>query len=191
MTSITGSGRRSCSTSTIRRKRAAEIERHVSLYQACPRLDAVFVPGGDPGANPPDLLLPFLKDIGERLMAQHPEVRVWLSLQWFNRAQIEEVFAYLDKNKPDWLGGLVAGPSSSAIGAERESGSRPKYKLRHYPDITHTVRCQYPVPWDPAFSSDLGLECPIPGPYSTRMFTTGCSPARMAFSLTPIGFTMM
>ncbi|MCL5280085.1 MAG: hypothetical protein M1376_09280 [Planctomycetes bacterium] len=145
-------------------KRAAEIERHVSLYKACPRLDAVFVPGGDPGANPPELLLPFLKDIGERLMAQHPAARVWLSLQWFNRAQIEEVFTYLDKNQPDWLGGLVAGPSSPPIPQTRQRLAT-KYKLRHYPDITHTVRCQYPVPWwDPAFALTLGRECPNPRP---------------------------
>jgi hypothetical protein len=145
-------------------KRAAEIERHASLYKACPRLDAVFVPGGDPGANPPELLLPFLKDIGERLMAQHPAARVWLSLQWFNRAQIEEVFAYLDKNQPDWLGGLVAGPSSPPI-PETRKRLVARYKLRHYPDITHTVRCQYPVPWwDPAFALTLGRECPNPRP---------------------------
>jgi hypothetical protein len=145
-------------------KRAAEIERHVSLYKVCPRLDAVFVPGGDPGANPPELLLPLLKDIGERLMAQHPAARVWLSLQWFNRAQIEEVFAYLDKNQPDWLGGLVAGPSSPPI-PETRKRLVARYKLRHYPDITHTVRCQYPVPWwDPAFALTLGRECPNPRP---------------------------
>jgi hypothetical protein len=145
-------------------KRAAEIERHVSLYKVCPRLDAVFVPGGDPGANPPELLLPFLKDIGDQLMAQHPAARVWLSLQWFNREQIEEVFAYLDKDKPDWLGGLVAGPSSPPIPETRKRLSA-KYKLRHYPDITHTVRCQYPVPWwDPAFALTLGRECPNPRP---------------------------
>jgi hypothetical protein len=145
-------------------KRAAEIERHAALYKACPRLDAVFVPGGDPGANPPELLLPFLKDIGERLMTQHPAARVWLSLQWFNRAQIGEVFTYLDKNQPDWLGGLVAGPSSPPIPQTRTRLST-KYRLRHYPDITHTVRCQYPVPWwDPSFALTLGRECPNPRP---------------------------
>ncbi len=151
-------------------KRAAEIERHVSLYKACPRLDAVFVPGGDPGANPPELLLPFLKDLGERLMVQHPAARVWLSLQWFNRAQIEEVFAYLDKNQPDWLGGLVAGPSGPPIPQTRKRLST-RYKLRHYPDITHTVRCQYPVPWwDPALALTLGRECPNPRPaYYTHL----------------------
>lgn len=147
-----------------RAQRAAEIEKHASLYRACPRLDAVFVPGGDPGANPPELLLPFLQEIAERLMARHPDARVWLSLQWFNDAQIDYVYRYIDEHKPNWLGGLVAGPSSPPVPETRRR--LPKdYRLRDYPDITHTVRCQYPVPWwDPAFSLTLGRECPNPRP---------------------------
>jgi len=145
-------------------RRATEIERHASLYRACPRLDAVFVPGGDPGANPPELLLPFLREIAERLMARHPDARVWLSLQWFDDAQIDYVYRYIDEHKPNWLGGLVAGPSSPPVPETRRR--LPKdYRLRDYPDITHTVRCQYPVPWwDPAFSLTLGRECPNPRP---------------------------
>lgn len=145
-------------------QRAVELQRHESLYAACPRLDAVFVPGGDPGANPPELLLPFLEDIGKRLMTRHPSARVWLSLQWFSREQIGQVCRYVDEHKPNWLGGLVAGPSSPPIPETRARLFR-EYKLRHYPDITHTVRCQYPVPWwDPAFSLTLGRECPNPRP---------------------------
>jgi hypothetical protein len=144
--------------------RAAELKRHESLYGACPRLNAVFVPGGDPGANPPELLLPFLEGLGGRLMARHSDARVWLSLQWFNDAQIDQVYQYIDGRKPGWLGGLVAGPSSPPI-PETRRRLPANYKLRHYPDITHTVRCQYPVPWwDPAFSLTLGRECPNPRP---------------------------
>lgn len=132
-------------------KRKAELDKHASLYQVCPRLDAVFVPGGDPGENPPGLLLPFLGDIGQRLTAQHPDARVWLSLQWFSETQIDEVHQYIDQQKPDWLAGLVAGPSSPPIVETRNRLSKT-YRLRHYPDITHCVRCQYPVSWwDPAF----------------------------------------
>lgn len=145
-------------------RREAELEKHVALYRVCPRLDAVFVPGGDPGENPPELLLPFLVDIGQRLMALHPDARVWLSLQWFSDAQIDEVYRYIDQQQPDWLGGLVAGPSSPPILETRNHLSKT-YRLRHYPDITHCVRCQYPVPWwDPAFSLTLGRECPNPRP---------------------------
>ncbi|MBN1506639.1 MAG: hypothetical protein JW955_07325 [Sedimentisphaerales bacterium] len=145
-------------------RRGAEIERHASFYRACPRLDAVFVPGGDPGENPPELLFPFLQEIGERLMARHPQARVWLSLQGFDGTKIDYVSRYIDEQKPNWLGGLVAGPSSPPI-PETRRRLQQGYKLRDYPDITHTVRCQYPVPWwDPAFSLTLGRECPNPRP---------------------------
>ncbi len=145
-------------------KRAAELQRHEALYRACPRLDAVFVPGGDPGANPPALLLPFLEDLGQRLKARHPRAKVWLSLQWFRGAQVDEVYRYIEQRKPEWLGGLVAGPSSPALAKTRSRLPR-NYRLRDYPDITHTVRCQYPVPWwDPAFNLTLGRECPNPRP---------------------------
>ncbi len=144
--------------------RAAELDKHESLYLACPRLDAVFVPGGDPGANPPERLIPFLEDIGAKLMARHPNARVWLSLQWFNDTQAGWIYRYIDEHRPSWLGGLVAGPSSPPIPQTRARLVR-EYKLRHYPDITHTVRCQYPVPWwDPAFSLTLGREGPNPRP---------------------------
>jgi hypothetical protein len=78
--------------------------------------------------------------------------------------QIDDVYQYIDEHKPSWLGGLVAGPSSPPIPQTRRR--LPKgYRLRDYPDITHTVRCQYPVPWwDPAFSLTLGRECPNPRP---------------------------
>ena len=40
-------------------RREAELEKHALLYRTCPRLDAVFVPGGDPGANPLNCCCPF------------------------------------------------------------------------------------------------------------------------------------
>ena len=40
-----------------------------------------------------------------------------------------------------------------------------QYKLRWYPDITHIVRCQYPIPWlDPAWGVTLGREPVNPRP---------------------------
>ena len=41
-----------------------------------------------------------------------------------------------------------------------------KYKLRHYPDLTHNVRCEFEIPWwDPSFSLTLGREAVNPRPY--------------------------
>ncbi len=63
-----------------------------------------------------------------------------------------------------WFGGLVAGPSSPALAVTR-ARLHPRYRLRDYPDITHTVRAQYVVPdWDPAFAVTLGREPINPRP---------------------------
>ncbi len=145
-------------------RRAEELQKHEAFYRACPRLDAVFFPGGDPGHNPPELVLPFLEDIAAILAKHHPKAKVWLSLQWFNREQCMQILHYLEEKERDWFGGLVAGPSSPPIPLTRKL--LPEcYQLRHYPDITHTVRCQYETPWwDQAFALTLGREPCNPQP---------------------------
>ena len=55
--------------------RARALDDHEKLYRECKELTGVFFPGGDPGDNPPDLVLPFLEDIADRLLPQHPEAR--------------------------------------------------------------------------------------------------------------------
>ena len=40
-----------------------------------------------------------------------------------------------------------------------------RYPVRHYPDITHSRQCQYPVPdWDTAFAVTEARECINPRP---------------------------
>ena len=56
------------------------------------------------------------------------------------------------------------GPSSPPMEYTRRRLPKP-YQLRWYPDITHVVRCQYPVPWlDPALGMTLGREPVNPRP---------------------------
>lgn len=97
---------------------------------------AVFFPGGDPGNNPPDLVLPFLEDVSRRLLPIHPAARVWLSLQWFNAEQIDMTYGYIEREEPKWFAGLVAGPSSPPAAPTRQRLPK-QYKLRLYPDLTH------------------------------------------------------
>ena len=145
-------------------RRAQELEKVDALFRDLPRLDAIFFPGGDPGNNPPELVIPYLKDMATRLATPHPRARIWLSLQWFDGKGIDDVYAWIDREQPAWLGGLVAGPSSPPLEPTRSRLSR-KYRLRDYPDITHTVRSQYPVAWwDPAFNFTLGREPINPRP---------------------------
>jgi hypothetical protein len=144
--------------------RAAALERFEALFADLPRLDAIFVPGGDPGDNPASVVLPYLRDIAMRLNARHPAARVWLSLQHFDRVEVDHVFDWIHREQPSWLGGLVAGPASYPL-AEIRHRLDPTYRVRDYPDVTHTVRSQYPVPWwDPAFALTLGREPVNPRP---------------------------
>jgi hypothetical protein len=146
-------------------RRTALLDEHEKLYRECPRLDAVFFPGGDPGNNPPELVMPFLEDLADRLIPLHPQARIWLSLQKFSSRDVNDVYKYIEDKQPTWLAGLVCGPSSPSISRTRERLPK-QYKLRHYPDITHNKLCQYPFPWwDQAYALTLGREginpCPV------------------------------
>jgi Alpha-glucuronidase len=143
----------------------AEVKKHADFYKNTPRLDGVFFPGGDPGDNHPKYVLPFLKAIAAELKKYHPNAGVWISLQGFSYEQVDYFYDYLNKNNPDWLAGVVSGPSSPDI-AETRFRLPTKYKHRHYPDLTHTVRCQYPVEnWDQAFALTEGREICNPQPF--------------------------
>ena len=151
--------------------RQAELEMHEAFYKKCPRLDGVFFPGGDPGENHPADVLPFLEELTAILHKYHPNATMWISLQGFDEEKVKYFFDYLNEKSPDWLTGVVYGPSSPAVDLERQLLPK-KYKHRLYPDLTHTVRCQYPVKrWDQAFALTLGRECTNPQPlYYAEIF---------------------
>ncbi len=145
-------------------KREAELGRAEAFYKKCPKLDNVFFPGGDPGENHPRDVLPFLKELNDRLQKYHPGAGIWISLQGFNAEKIDYFYTYLEKNNPDWLRGVVTGPGSPPI-AETRYRLPKKYLHRNYPDITHNVRCDYPVQnWDQAYMLTIGREGCNPRP---------------------------
>lgn len=144
--------------------RDAMLDRHSALYRDCPRLDGVFIPGGDPGDNEPEALFEFGKDVAARLAPHHPKAKVWISLQGFDAMKTERFFKVLLERMPDWLGGLVEGPSSPPLASLRRRLPE-RYKLRLYPDITHNKLAQYEVPfWDQALARTLGREAINPRP---------------------------
>ena len=145
-------------------RRERTLETLDAMFARMPRLDAIFVPGGDPGHNAAQLVLPYLRDLAQRVRRHHPQAQVWLSLQWFPADQVDWIHTQLNGEALPWFGGLVAGPSSPPL-AETRARLHPRYRLRDYPDITHTVRAQYVVPdWDPAFNFTLGREPINPRP---------------------------
>ncbi|MGV8879404.1 MAG: hypothetical protein ACOH2A_10265 [Sphingobacteriaceae bacterium] len=143
----------------------AEVRKHIELYQQCPRLDGVFFPGGDPGENHPKYVMPFLHAIAIELKKYHPHAGVWVSLQGYEAEQVDYFYKYLEENKPDWLTGVVSGPGSPDLAATRFR-LPSKYLHRAYPDITHTIRCQYPTKnWDQAYALTQGREVCNPQPF--------------------------
>jgi hypothetical protein len=145
-------------------QRQAALDKYEALFKECPRFDGVFFPGGDPGDNHPAEVMPFLEELTVLLHKYHPGAGMWISLQGFNKEKTDYFFKFLAEKNPDWLTGVANGPSSPALAEERQRLPK-KYKLRSYPDLTHTVRCQYPVKnWDQAFALTEGRECTNPQP---------------------------
>ncbi len=145
-------------------KRAVELDQWEGFFRTCPRLDAVFFPGGDPGENSPQNVMPFLEEATLRLRAHHPKATMWISLQGFDKPAVEWFYAFMNEKAPAWLAGVVHGPQSPSLEETRQRLAKA-YRIRSYPDITHTVLCQFPVAWwDPAFALTEGRECVNPRP---------------------------
>jgi hypothetical protein len=134
------------------------------VFKKLPRVDAVFVPGGDPGHTAPRHLMALLEKQTEVLRRHHPKATMWVSPQSFNREWMDEFLGIL-KAEPAWLAGLVYGPQTRLTLEQLRAAVPKKYPIRHYPDITHSRTCQYPVPdWDVAFAVTQAREVINPRP---------------------------
>jgi len=134
------------------------------VFAKLPRVDAVFVPGGDPGHTRPQVLLALLEKQAANLRRFHPKAQMWVSPQGFSQEWLDEFLALL-RAEPSWLGGVVYGPQVRVSLPELRKAVPARYPLRDYPDITHSLRCQYGVPdWDVAYSLTEGREVINPRP---------------------------
>ena len=135
------------------------------VFRKLPRIDTVFVPGGDPGHTQPKYLMAMLEKQTQNLHRFHPKAQMWVSPQSFNQAWLDEFLDILKREHPSWLSGIVYGPQVR-IGLDRLRELVPsQYPIRHYPDITHSRQCQYPVPdWDVAYALTEARECINPRP---------------------------
>ncbi len=134
------------------------------VFRQLPRVDAVFVPGGDPGHTQPKVLMSLLEKQTENLHRYHPKAQMWMSPQSFTREWMDE-FLGIMKSEPKWLSGIVYGPQTRGSLADLRAAIPAKYPIRHYPDITHSRQSQYPVPdWDVAFAITEGREVINPRP---------------------------
>jgi hypothetical protein len=134
------------------------------VFRRLPRIDAVFVPGGDPGHTPPKYLMALLEKQAQNLRRFHPKAQVWVAPQGFSQPWLDEFIEIL-RGEPTWLTGVVFGPQVRVSLARLRELVPAKYPIRHYPDITHSRQCQFPVPdWDWAYSLTEARECINPRP---------------------------
>ena len=148
---------------------AQELARFAALVKALPRIDALYIPGGDPGHTAPDRLFPIVARAATTLRRRFPRAEVLVSTQGFDAAGLGQFYARLAR-KPAWLTGIFVGPQTRDPVALHRRRIPARYALELYPDIGHTMHAQFPVPlWHPAFALTQGREPinPRPDGYAT------------------------
>ena len=151
---------------------AAELKEWGDIYQKLPKLDVVFVPGGDPGDTHPTTLFKFLEKQKKSLVKYHPKAELWMSPQGFDRRRKGhrkgwmKIFLDILKNeKPKWFDGVVFGPQITLSLTQLREEVPAMYPIRRYPDITHCRSSQYQIrDWDPACEGTVGREPINPRP---------------------------
>jgi hypothetical protein len=138
-----------------------ELKEREDIFKKLKRIDVVFVPGGDPGDLHPDILFAWLDRVAEVLHKHHPKAKIWVSPQAFRPTKewLDAFYRNVNLRHP-WFGGVVFGPWVKTPLPEIRKIVDPAIPIRRYPDITHSISCQYPVKdWDLAFAMTLGREC--------------------------------
>jgi hypothetical protein len=134
------------------------------VFRRLPRIDAIFVPGGDPGHTQPKYMFALLEKQTASLHRYHPMAQMWLSPQGFTKAWRDEFWGLMAGN-PAWLSGLVFGPQVFGNLEEFRALTPKRFPIRFYPDITHSKQSEFPVPdWDLAYSTTEAREVINPRP---------------------------
>ncbi len=152
------------------------------VFKKLPRIDVVFVPGGDPGHTQPKYLMALLEKETALLHKTHPKAQMWVSPQSFNKEWMDEFLAILKNEQPAWLSGVVFGPQVRLSLPDLRAAVPKKYPIRHYPDITHSRQSQYPVPdWDVAYAATEAREVINPRPIDEAAIFHALQPFTIGF----------
>lgn len=146
-----------------------------AVFEKCPRLNVVFVPGGDPGHYPADVFMARVKSISDALRKAKPDADIWPSAQAPHSVpDWGEVFISQMQQRPAQIDGVITGPNRAFPLDVLRRRLPIDYPIRLYPDITHNVRCEYPVhalqdDWHYALASTLSRESINPRPQEYRL----------------------
>lgn len=160
---------------------ASELKAWGQVLSKLPEVDALFVPGGDPGHTAPSVLFPFLAKMSVVLHKYHPKATIWVSAQGFNAQEMKNFYALINAH-PAWLTGVVAGPQSRDSILVQRAHISPSIPIRFYPDIAHTMQAQFPVQkWDPVYALTEGREVIEPRPLDETAIFRDYAPAMYGF----------
>ena len=160
---------------------AAEVAAFRKVLADLPHVDALYVPGGDPGHTAPAQLFPLVAQQAALLRARNPEAPVYISSQGFDAAGFEAFYRELEK-QPDWLTGIFVGPQTRDPLSIERARIPARYPLILYPDIAHTMHAQFPVPrWWPEFALTEGREPINPRPAAYQHIFTHFAPLTAGF----------
>ncbi len=155
------------------------------VYKRLPRIDAIFVPGGDPGHTQPVHLMALLEKQTALLTKYHPQAQMWMSPQGFTTEWMEEFYDIMH-SEPAWLSGIVFGPQVRSSLPELRRRIPARYPIRHYPDITHSRQASIPCPIGTWRTPSRRLaRRSIRGPRKRPRSFACCSRTRSAFSPIP------
>jgi len=152
------------------------------VFADVPHLSAIFVAGGDPGHTHPSILMPLLEKLATTLRRYHPGAGLWVSPQGFSQEWMDIFLDYLRQRSPDWLTGVVHGPWVHMTTARLRELVPAKYPIQNYPDPTHCLSCQYPMPdWDIAYALTLNREPINPRPRGQKVIFRFSMPPCVGF----------
>ena len=157
------------------------LENRTRIFEKTPYIDALFIPGSDPGELPAKELFSRGREIEKLLKQHHPNAKLYISAQAPHNAPDWGEDFLREAEKADFLDGVITGPNH-AFDIETLRRRIPQnLPLRFYPDITHNLRCEYPVhfeedDWHYAFCAALSRECVNPRPVEYAKLHRNASP---------------
>eukprot|EP01122_Echinamoeba_exundans_P004965 TRINITY_DN15164_c0_g1_i1.p1 TRINITY_DN15164_c0_g1~~TRINITY_DN15164_c0_g1_i1.p1 ORF type:complete len:1005 (-),score=82.46 TRINITY_DN15164_c0_g1_i1:1627-4440(-) len=150
-----------------------------------PRIDSIFVPGGDPGSLSPAPLFQLIKNIALNVRKYHPHAQLWVSAQGFNSTQMTQFYDILNKNHASyshWLTGVAYGPHTRDTVHQERQSIPLVFPIRYYPDICHGLKSQFPSPlWGPALGLTEQREVITPRPLQHSMIVQQELPPTVGF----------
>ena len=157
---------------TLKRAQAEWAE----VLELLPALSMVQVPAGDPGSRAPAALLAAAELLAAAVRLKFPAAAIWVGPQEWSPSEMGDWRALVGRPgvaswDGGWLDGVVYGPHTCFalepfVAGNYSAGAGGRaFPLRLYPDLTHSLTTQFPVPqWDRAFAVTESREVVNPRP---------------------------